>query len=363
MTAGQSDLAAGALYAAAALIAVLLLLLGLLLLAAMAVSAYVRSRRAASAALRPHLHTALIEFLGGATSADIFRSHLRNHRTDLVDSIRLFQSTVGGSARERLCSLALELGLVAEWCGAARARDVAKRRSAFLNLSFASAYEPCRDLAGDLLIAGLQDADEEVRLYACRALLAAGAEQHVETIFSLAIKPNLLTRIVLTEDLRRYASALAAGPARAALRSGEAQPMRASLEILVAWERAIEFEDIRDFLEHRDREVRILAFRMAGFTTVNARSRHALVRCMKDPDLVIRALAITSVGRQKMTEAIPELARCLRCEALEEARLAAAALAEMPPLGWRTLEELSASNNSATALAAREALARARSSA
>jgi len=57
------------------------------------------------------------------------------------------------------------------------------------------------------------------------------------------------------------------------------------------------------------------------------------------------------------------LARCLRCEALEEARLAAAALADMPPLGWRTLEELSISDNAPTALAAREALARTRSSA
>jgi len=74
-------------------------------------------------------------------------------------------------------------------------------------------------------------------------------------------------------------------------------------------------------------------------------------------------LAITAVGRQKMTDAIPELARCLRREALEEARLAAAALADMPPLGWRTLEELSDSRNPPTALAAREALARARNSA
>jgi len=353
----------GALYAAIALIAVLLLLLFSSLPVGMAISAHVRSRRAASAALRPQLHTALIEFLAGSRSADVFRGHLRKHREDVVDAIRLFQSTVGGSARERLCSLALDLGLVAEWCSATRARNIARRRAAFLNLSFASVHEPCRRLAGGLLIAGLQDNDEEVRLHASRALLAAGEEQFVEAIFSLAIKQCLLTRIVLTEDLRHYATPLAAGPARAALRSGDAQAVRAALEILVAWERAIALEDIRDFLENRDREVRILAFRMAAFTTVNAQSRLALVRCMNDPDLMIRAMAIAAVGRQKMTEAIPELARCLRREALEEARLAASALADMPPLGWRTLEELSVSDNPPTALAAREALARTRSSA
>jgi hypothetical protein len=71
-------------------------------------------------------------------------------------------------------------------------------------------------------------------------------------------------------------------------------------------------------------------------------------------------LAIIAVGRQKMTGAIPELALCLRREGLEQARHAAAALAAMPPLGWRTLEELSASSNWVTALAAREALASAR---
>ena len=363
MNAAGWPLAEGALYACAAVIAALLLILSLLLCIALAISARRRSRRAISAALKPGLHTALVEFLAGNSSADVFRALLPKHQDDLVDSIRLFQSTVGGSARDRLCSLALDLGLVAQWCAAGRSGNLARRRAAFLNLSFASVHEPCRRLAGDLLVTGLDDKDEEVRLFACRALLAAGEEQHVETIFSLAIRPNLLTRIVLTEDLRRYAVPLASGPARAALRSGETQAVRGALEILVAWERAIALEDIRAFLEHGDRDVRILAFRMAGFTTVNAPSRLALVRAMHDSDLVIRALAITAVGRQKMTEAIPDLARCLRREALEEARLAASALADMPPIGWRTLEELSLSDNPPTALAAREALARARSSA
>ena len=74
----------------------------------------------------------------------------------------------------------------------------------------------------------------------------------------------------------------------------------------------------------------------------------------------IRALAIIAVGRQKITEAIPELELCLQFEDLEQARHAAAALAAMPPQGWQSLEELSASPNPVTALAAGEALARAR---
>ena len=99
MTPEQSPFAQASLYAAAALTAVLLLILFLLLLAAMVRSALVRSRRAASAALRPSLHTALIEYLAGNSTGDLFRAHLRKHRAGIVDSIRLFQSTVGGSAR------------------------------------------------------------------------------------------------------------------------------------------------------------------------------------------------------------------------------------------------------------------------
>jgi HEAT repeat protein len=144
------------------------------------------------------------------------------------------------------------------------------------------------------------------------------------------------------------------------LRSRDESRVRATLEILVAWARAIPLEELREFLEHRNRDIRILAFRLASFVTVDTESRLALVRALSDADAEIRGLAIIAVGCQKMTEAIPELALCLLREGLEEARHAAAALAAMPPQGWRTLEEHSASTNPVTALAAGEALARTR---
>jgi HEAT repeat protein len=234
------------------------------------------------------------------------------------------------------------------------------RRAAFANLAFACVYEPCRRVAGDQVLEALNDDDEEVRLSACRGVLLAGGEERVEQLFALALQPKLLTRIVLTEDLRRHALALAAGPVRQALRHGDNARVRATLEIVVAWERAIPLEELREFLEHRDRDIRVLAFQLASFVSVNFESRLALVRSLHDEDAGIRGLAMIAVGRQKMAEAIPELALCLRREGLELARHAAAALAAMPPQGWRTLEELSSNRNPATALAAGEALARAR---
>ena len=355
-----SLVAHGALYTALALAGAYILFLFALLLAALLRARSLRARRVAAGQIRPTLHSALLAFLAGGNDDSLFRRHIPSHPADIAESILLFQSTVGGSARDRLCGLALDLGLVHQWCEEGRSRDVIRRRAAFANLAFACLYEPCRRVAGDLLLGAFRDSDEEVRLSACRAMLLTGDEDRIEDLFAVALQPKLLTRIVLTEDLRRHALALAAGPVREALRSGDTPRVRATLEILVAWERAIPCEELGEFLQHRDRDIRVLAFRLASFVSVNAESRLAIVRSLGDADAGIRRLAMIAVGRQKMTEAIPDLAYCLRREGLEEARLAADALAGMPPVGWRTLEELSASPNPATALAAGEALARAR---
>ncbi|MCX6626327.1 MAG: hypothetical protein NTW28_01670 [Candidatus Solibacter sp.] len=364
MTGSAASLAAvGALYAALALLGAYVLFLLALLLVVMRRAGALRARRAASAEVRPTLQAALVEFLAGSTDDSVFRRLIPTHPTDVAESILLFQTTVAGSARDRLCGLALDLGLVRQWCEDGRLRDVVRRRAAFANLGFAWVFEPCRRVAGDLLLEALRDGDEEVRLSACRGVLLAGREDHIQQLFALAIQPNLLTRIMLTEDMRPHAIMLAAGPGREALRSGDAPRVRATLEILVAWERALPLEELREFLEHRDRDIRVLAFRLAAFVAVDFEGRRALVRALGDADAALRALAIVAVGRQKITEAIPELARCLRLGSLEQARHAANALAAMPPQGWRTLEELSASSNPATALAAGEAWARARTEA
>jgi HEAT repeat protein len=347
-------------YATVALVSVCLVLLLALLLAAIGRAGSLRARKAASAEVRPALRAALVEFLAGGTDDSLLRRNIRTHSADIAASILLFQTTVGGSARDRLCALALDLGLVRQWCTESASRDVVRRRGAFANLAFAFAYEPCRRVAGDLLVEALNDGDEEVRLSACRGLALAGGEAEIEDLFELAVRPNLLTRIVLTEDLRHHALTLTAGPVREVLRSGDARRVRATLEILVAWERAIPLEDLREFLDSRDRDIRMLALRLASFITVDSESRLALMRALQDRDAGVRELAIIAIGRQRMAEAIPELALCLQREGLEQARHAANALAAMPPEGRRTLEELSASSNPAAALAAREALARVR---
>jgi HEAT repeat protein len=256
--------------------------------------------------------------------------------------------------------LALNLGLVHQWYEDCRAHDLVRRRAAFANLGFASYYEPCRRVAGDMLLRGTKDSDPDVRVSACRGVALSGDEEQIEYLFALAIRADVLARLVLTEDLRRHATSLATGPVREALASGDTALVRATLEILVAWARAIPLEELGEFLDHRDRDIRILAFRLASFVPLSTESRLALLRSLRSADTEIRGLAVVAAGRQKIVEAIPELAICLEREGLEQARQAATALAAMPPDGWQPLQELSANPNPVTALAAGEALARAR---
>ena len=146
-----SMVARGSLYAAIGLVGSYFLFLLVLLLVVMHRAGRLRARRAAFAGIRPALEAALVEFLAGGTDDSLFRRYIRTYPADIAESILLFQTTVGGSARDRLCGLALDIGLVHQWCEEARRGDVIRRRTAFASLAFACAYEPCRRVAGDLM--------------------------------------------------------------------------------------------------------------------------------------------------------------------------------------------------------------------
>jgi hypothetical protein len=315
------------------------------------------TREASSAAARPLLHQAIGEYLAGGSETGVLRAHLAGHRQDVADALLLFQSTVGGSARDRLCQLAMDFSLVNEWCQDSKSRSVTRRRSAFSRLAIVTAYEPARRITGDLMRHGLGDPDAEVRLAAARSLLQSGIAEDLREVFELALAPNLLARIVLSEDLRRHAMTLCDGPVRDVLRTEDLPRVRAALEVLVSWERAMPIEDVREFLDHRDRGIRVLAFRLVPLVPANLDTRRALIRALNEDDTEIRTLAVVAVGRLKMTETKPELARCMRDGDLSLARHAAAALRAMPG-GPETLQDLSTSSDRQTAFAAAEELAR-----
>ncbi len=261
---------------------------------------------------------------------------------------------------DRLCDLSLRLGLLNDWVAEARSRDPIRRRAAYVRLAFVSGYEPCRRVIGELLFQALNDADPEVWLCACRAMIQSGSREQVEAVFKLAVGRSALVRILLTEPLRRHAAQLCERAVPEALRSEDSKRVLAALDILVAWERAIPIEDLRGLLEHRSRDIRIQSLRLAPLVPLVPENRAAIVRALVDKDPEVSTAAALSAGRLQIAEALPLLARMLRLAPAELARTAAAALADMPPRGWETLEELSVSDNPVTAAAALGALGRAR---
>lgn len=310
-----------------------------------------RKRAVTTVGKTPQIRDALVDYLSGSNDQTRLREFLRTNRADLADALLEFHGAVGGSARDRLCDLALEFSLVHDWCHDAGSRDPSVRRKAHARLSFVCAYEPCRRVAGDLLLRALQDGDPEVRLAAARAMVQSGTIDELGQVFRVAVSQSLLIRVLLAEDLRRHATELCAQAIPEVLAGDNPRQTVATLQILVGWERALPLPNLHKLLESRDREVRLEALRLAKLVPLTPENRSALLRLLREGDEDENTLAALTAGRLRLQEALPALARCLRTGTSELAAIAASALAEMPPKGWQTLQQIAEGNDSAALIA------------
>jgi HEAT repeat protein len=316
-----------------------------------------RKRERAIAAVAPQIHALLVDFLSGADKVEELRRFLDRDSAALSEGILLFRGAVAGGAKERLCELTLELGLVRDWCAEARSSSVVNRRAAFARLAFVTSYEPCRRLAGELQAAAIEDPDDDTRISAARGLIQAGAAAMLDSVFEFALSSDPLTRAVLAEDLRIHASELAEQAIPAALSSTDSSIVLSTLEVLSAWQRAVLIPDLPRLLEHPDTAVKLHALGLAPLMPLTPQARSAIVRALDDPDPEVSAAATLGAGRLGLQESLPYLAALAREADAEVARSVTAALAAMPPRGWKALEELSAGLNTVTAHIARAALA------
>jgi HEAT repeat protein len=319
-----------------------------------------RQQAAAAKSLVPEIRDALVDYLAGSNDQTRIREYVKVSRQEVGNAILSFQGTVSGSARDRLCDLALELALVHDWGQETRSREPATRRQAYARLAFVCAYEPCQRVVGDLVTRALQDPDPEVRLPAARALVQSGNMTEIGQVFELAVSQNLLIRILLTEDLRRYAAELCMTTVPVILNSGDPKRILAVLEMLVAWERALPLSGLIELLESRDRDIRIAALRLAPLVPLTPDNQRAILRELTDADTDVSTAAALTAGRLRLKEAMPSLARCVRTGTAELARMAAAAMAAMPPRGWETLEDLANGPAPAAAFIASVALDKAK---
>ncbi len=343
------------------IVAALLCVFGLWIAGVFAIS-LIRARRwraqqQRSAALLPQIRETLVDYMAGSDKQQLLRQFAIRSREDVSDTILSFQGTVAGSARDRLCELALDLALVHEWCEESRSRNVLVRRKAFARLAFVSIYEPCRRLSGDLLRLALKDRDDEVKLYASRALTHSANLAEIGRVFEHAVGSDLLVRTLLTSDLQRHAVDLCRTAIPKELESGDPVRIQNVLHMAIAWERAVPMPGMARLLASPERQVRMQALRLTPHVLDSPEVRKGILDALVDPDTEIVSCAAQAAARCNLEAALPALARCLRVGSEPVARAAAEALSAMPK-GVETLRELCASSTELTALLAQEALAR-----
>jgi hypothetical protein len=318
-----------------------------------------RERERLSQSLQPQMREAVVEYLAGSEDRERFRRFKKQSREDLEQALLSFQSNVGGGARDRLSDLTIDQALIHGWCEQAQSRDVVQRRGGFEKLAFVSGYEPCRRIAVEVQVAGIKDDDAEVRFSAALGLLQTGLRQQLERVFRMALSHDLLTRVLLTEELRRHAGRLCERALPELFASEDHDAIVAALDMALAWQRALPL-DLSAALGSRNREVRLRALRLAPMVPLNEQTERAILDSVAKRDPELSLAATQAAGCLRIEAAIPALTDSIRRDNPELARAAADALAEMTTHGWKVLEELSAGPATPAAETAAGALARAR---
>ena len=199
----------------------------------------------------------------------------------------------------------------------------------------------------------LQDGDPEVRLAAARALVQSGTIEELGQVFRLAISQSLLIRILLAEDLRRHATELCERVVPEVLAGDKpGKPWRPCRFWWRGSARCL-LRDLHKLLESPNRESPpgSSAPGEAGSAVHGESFRHAAASAggrrrgkhRRRPDCRPAAAA----GGVARAGALPA-----HGHGRNWPRIAASALAEMPPKGWQTLQQIAGGSDTSALIAA-----------
>ncbi|HKX27246.1 MAG TPA: HEAT repeat domain-containing protein [Blastocatellia bacterium] len=277
-----------------------------------------------------------------------------NHPRELEQCLVEFLPSITGDGRERLCGLAEDLGLIAEWRRRLKSRNVKARRQAIGWLS-----QVVRIVSAAPFIEAVEDVDETVRLRASRALAKIDEPGNLSLIFAQMTTQPLLARALLVEDLRPHAMALSPEVIPQNLTAADIEVVIGTLDAIIAWGKVLPVELPSKLLRHPNPEVRTRALQALAFMTGSINIRDEVFEALRHGNHQLQTVAAKISSRMKMTEALPLLIECLHGSNFEASQSAAFAMAAMGPKGLAALQTEILSPNRPTAAVAFEAYERA----
>jgi HEAT repeat protein len=300
---------------------------------------------------------AIREFLGRHASGDDHLKDIREIRVayprEVEQCLVEFLRMVRGGGRERLAQLAVDLLFVQQWQRQFRSRNLARRKKAVANLALLP-----REFAGETLRQAMSDPDESVRLHTARHMVSNLQPGELPQVFNLVVNGSLVTRMVLAEDLRPYALDLAREAIPAVLEAGEQRSTRAALEVLRAWGKFLPLPQVYPLLRHPDAGIRAAALLVLPLVPRLPQLEAEVLQAFNDPVESVRTMAVRIAAKFGISNALPQLLRCLRDPDARTASDAAHALAQLGADGRRMLEQETVTGSALAASAALEALQR-----
>ncbi len=262
-----------------------------------------------------------------------------------------FLQMVRGEGRERLAQLAVDLLFVKQWQHQFHSRDLSRRKKAVAHLSLLP-----RTLAGDVLREAMSDPDDSVRMHTARHIVSNLQPGELQHVFDLVVHGPLVTRMVLAEDLRPYALELAMEAIPAVFESGQIHSTRAALDVLRAWGKFLPLPQVYPLLRHSDPGVRAAALLVLPLVPRLPQIEAEVLHALNDPVEQVRGMAVRTAAKFGISNALPQLVRCLHGQDAQTAAVAADALARLGPDGYRILEQEMVNGSALAASAALEAL-------
>jgi hypothetical protein len=316
----------------------------------------VRQFRASRAErVKPRLRELLALHAAGTDGMDEIRRLWKTYPREVEECIVEFLRMVRGRGREAISQCVTELGLIEKWRRQYRSWNAATRTSAVVNLASVS-----RRLSAHVLHLALLDRDESVRLHTARAMIGNLERGELAEVFGLAVNGPLVTRMILAEDLRRYALDLAKEAIPAVLNCGVSGPVLSALQMVRAWGKFLPLSEVYPLLRHPNPAVRAAAFDILSLVPQAETMKIEILHALNDGFEEVRSAAARAAATMRVYEAVPLLARQLQQSHTTLALAAASALADLGADGCRILEEETIGGSPLTASLALEALERVR---